>query len=162
MKRLKDIWDKLPNIEHTIKFIDEKTGLSVYEVCGKKFQETTPIKHIIPILEKYYAEYGERAILASKNSSIDWKAVSHAIRAAYQVKQLFTEGDITFSLVEAPFILDVKQGKLDYLTQVAPVLEGLMVELEQLSLISTLPETPDAIFWDNFLLELMENHMKGS
>ena len=46
-QRLKDVWDKLPNIEHTRKYKDEKTGYRMYEVCGKKFQETTPINVVL-------------------------------------------------------------------------------------------------------------------
>lgn len=155
MKRLRDIWDKLPNIEHTRKFIDEKTGLRMYEICGKKFQETVPIEYIIPVLEKYHAEYGERAILASKNLSIDWKAVAHALRAAYQVRELLADNTITFPLKNAEFLRNVKQGKLDYVKVVAPLLEDIMAEVEILSEKSELPEKADRKFWNKFIVSMV-------
>ncbi len=53
----------------------------------------------------------------------------------------------------------VKQGKLDYLTEVAPVLESLMEEVEELSLRSTLPETVDRKFWDHFVCNTIESEL---
>ena len=66
-KTVKDIWDKLPDLEHTRKYYDEKSGLNIYEVCGKKFQETAKIEYVIPILENFKTQYGQRAILAQQN-----------------------------------------------------------------------------------------------
>ncbi len=59
--------------------------------------------------------------MPSENRNIDWKAVSHALRAAIQVKEILTQNKITFPLKEAPFLLQVKDGKLDYVSEVAPV-----------------------------------------
>jgi len=157
--RLKDIWNDLPELEYTKKYYCDKSKMLVYEVCGRKFQETVDVKYVLDILKKIEGEYGLRAQKAKDNHCIDWKAVSHAIRAAFQVKQLLTENTITFPLKEAPFLLDVKLGKLDYTTEVAPILEGLMEEVEQLSLISTLPEQADQKFWDNFLISTLEKEL---
>ncbi len=55
--------------------------------------------------------------------------------------------------------MKVKQGKLDYLTEVAPVLESLMEEVEELSLKSTLPETVDRKFWDQFICDAVESEL---
>ncbi len=160
MKKLQDIWNKLSNLEHTKKYTDERSGLRIYEVCGKKFQETVSIKHIIPILEKYYEAYGERAELAKQNKNIDWKAISHAFRAAYQVRQLLTERTITFPLKEAKFLTDIKQGKVDYTTQASPILEGLMDEVEKLSETSDLPQKVDRGYWDRFIMDTIKNELK--
>jgi len=157
MKRLKDIWDYLPNLEYTHKYFDEASNLRMYEICGRKFQETAKIDYVLDCLKKVESGYGERARLAAKNMGIDFKAISHALRAAYQVKELLTENTITFPLKEAPFLKEVKQGKLDYLTEIAPVLEALMDEVEILSENSTLPEKPDRKFWDQFIIDAIEN-----
>jgi hypothetical protein len=64
-----------------------------YQVCGKTFQESATIGYVIPIVEKFYNDYGRRAKLAAENKNIDWKAVSHALRAAYQTKEILTGVD---------------------------------------------------------------------
>jgi hypothetical protein len=97
--------------------------------------------------------------LAAENKNIDWKAVSHALRAAYQTKEILTENTIRFPLRTADFLIKVKQGKLDFLSEVGPVLETLMEEVESLALTSNLPETVDRKFWDQFICETMEREL---
>ena len=97
--------------------------------------------------------------LISRTCFIDWKAVSHALRAAYQVRQLLTGGTITFPLREAEYLRDVKQGKYHYINQIAPHLEELMNEVEELSLKSTLPEKVDRKFWDQFIIDAVEKYV---
>jgi len=154
-KILSDLWDTLPTGEHVYMIGKSPNGLEQYQVCGKIFQETVRTDYILPILVRFYDNYGERAEQAARNEGIDWKAVSHAIRAALEVRQLLTENTITFPLKDAPYLTKVKIGKLDYLTEVAPVLEGLMDEVEELSKQSALPEKADYKFWDDFICEVM-------
>ena len=112
---------------------------------------------MIPILEKFYDDYGHRAKLAAENKNIDWKAISHALRAAIQTKEIITKGTITFPLKDAPFLMQVKAGKLDYTDEVAPVLESLMDEVETMVSQSNLPEKVDIDYWDRFICEIIEN-----
>ena len=156
MKRLKDIWEHLPDLDYTYKYFDEASNLRTYEICGRKFQETAKIDYVLDCLKKVESSYGERTRQAERNENIDFKAISHALRAAYQVKELLTENTITFPLKEAPFLREVKQGKLDYLKEVAPKLEALMEEVEILSENSTLPEKPDRKFWDQFIIDVID------
>lgn len=153
-KKLSEIWDELPSIEHT-DFLDDPKNPTIqhYQVCGKKFQSTVRVDYVLPILEKFWSEYGERARMARENKFIDWKALSHAIRAAFQVKEILTENDLTFPLKEAKLLKDIKEGKMDYVTEVNPLLEGLMMECEDLSKVSKLPSKVDRKFWDNFIVE---------
>lgn len=83
MKRLKEIWEQLPDLEYTHKYIDESSGLRMYEVCGRKFQETAKIDYVLECLRKVEQGYGKRARQAEQNKNIDFKAVSHALRAAF-------------------------------------------------------------------------------
>lgn len=151
MKRLKDIWDELPDLEHTQKYIDGKTGLRMYQVCGKKFQETASVDYVLPILETFIEKYGHRAKLARENNFVDWKAVSHAMRYGLQIKELYETKDIIFPLKQADYLRDIKQGNLHYLKEVAPELEELMSHLEELSLSTDLPKKPDHKFWETFV-----------
>lgn len=154
--KLRVIWDKLPRMEHCYEAGRDPNGIRQYQICGKMFQETTAIGYMIPILQKFYDEYGSRARSAAQNRDIDWKALSHALRAAIQVKQIVTQNTITFPLKEAPFLMKVKDGKLDYLSEVAPVLESLMEEVEDLVSKSELPEKADVTYWNKFICETVE------
>ena len=157
--KMREVWSRLPRIEHCYDVAPDPNGMRQYQVCGKSFQESATIGYVIPIVEKFYDDYGRRAKLAAENKNIDWKAVSHALRAAYQTKEIFTESTINFPLRNADFLRKVKEGKLDYLSEVGPLLETLMEEVESLSLTSSLPEAVDRKFWDKFICETLEREL---
>jgi predicted nucleotidyltransferase len=154
--RLSSIWDKCPTGENINQYFDADCNLRVLEVCGRKIQETVTIEYALNIVEKFYKNYGHRAEQAAKNEGIDWKAVSHAIRAAYQVRELLTSQTITFPLKESAFLRDVKSGNLDYISCVAPKLEELMGEVELLTRVSSLPQTVNRKWWEQFLITTLK------
>ena len=156
--RLKMFWDELPEGEHISKSVD-KNGLRVYEVCGKKIQETVTFDYLLDVIVKFYDSYGARAKQAEQNKGIDWKAVSHAIRAGFQLKTLYRIGFITFPLPEAEWLKDVKAGKFDYKTEVAPVLEGIIKQVKELAEESDYPESVDRNYWDSFIVKELEAKM---
>lgn len=154
--RLRKIWDKLPRMEYCHDAGTDPNGMRQYQVCGKIFQESASIGYVIPILKKFYADYGHRAKLAAENTNIDWKAISHALRAAFQTKEILKENTINFPLKDAPFLMQVKEGKLDYPTEVSPVLESLMEEVENLISESELPQSVDIDYWNKFICDILE------
>lgn len=156
---IRSVWDDLPEGEHIFKHPPDINGIRMYEVCGKKIPETVSVEYAYNIVDKFEKVYGERVRQAANNENIDWKAISHALRAAFQVKQILTEGTITFPLKEAAYLKDVKQGLLDYQTVVCPRLEELMDEVEQLSAASILPDKVDRKYWDDFLIKEIEKIM---
>jgi len=158
-KKMKEVWSRLPRIEHCYDVAPDPNGMRQYQVCGKSFQESAAIGYVLPIIEKFYDDYGRRAKLAAENRNIDWKAVSHALRAAFQTKEILTESTINFPLRNADFLRKVKQGKLDYLSEVGPLLETLMEEVESLSLTSSLPEAVDRKFWDKYICETLKREL---
>ena len=153
MKKLRDVWDDLPDIEHTHKYIDNKTGLRMYQICGKKFQETVRIDYIIPVLEKHINEYGKRAKLAKENNFCDWKAMSHALGYGYQIKELFKTGDIKFPLKQRKYSTKVKESAINY-KKVATALEELMDTIEKLSQETNLPSKFNRKFWIQVVLNI--------
>jgi len=157
--KLNTIWDSLPLGEHLHYIEDSPDGRRQYQVCGKKLQDTISIQFALGIISKFYEAYGKRAILAARNEGIDWKAISHAFRAAYQTKQILEEGTITFPLSQAPFLLKLKLGQIDYQSQAAPMLDELMDEIEILSAKSQLPLKVDQKYWNNFLIRVVENEL---
>ena len=150
--KLKDVWDSLPMGEHIFKLDPDPNGVRMYEVCGRRIGETTQLAYLFSVVQKFYEAYGLRAQQAANNEGIDWKAVSHALRAAYQMKELLTQKTITFPLKEASFLRDIKQGKYHFAKEVSPLLDSLMIELEELTLKSDLPEKPNRKFWEDFLV----------
>jgi len=157
-------WDNLPTGEHIFKHPPNENGERMYEVCGRKIGEKVTLQYAYETVERFVKAYGERARMAAANEGIDWKAMSHALRAAYQVKQILTEKTLTFPFKEneAAFLRLVKRGKLSYQNTVAPKLEELIDEVEALSLASDLPEKVDRKFWDEFIMrEVHLEHFKG-
>lgn len=159
MKRLKDVWNSLPNLEHTKKYIDEKSGIKMYEVCGKKFQETVKISYVSECLERHYKEYGHRAILAKENKGLDFKALSHAIRAAMQLCEIYETGDLKYPLKHADFLKKVKNGEYDYTTEIEPILNLYMDLAEKLSEESNYPEKVSTLYWDKWLIGVYEEYV---
>lgn len=146
-----------PKGEHIIYIPENGNDIktAMFEVCNRKFQVTCKISYAKDIVQRFYDAYGERAKLASENKGIDWKAISHAFRAAYQCKELFLEGNITFPLKEAEFLKKIKLGEMNY-NDISPILEDLICEVKDLSLVSKLPDKIDKDKVDNFLMSLIE------
>lgn len=157
--KMSNIWNWLPIEEHLHMLGKNQNGIRQYQVCGKIIQETARIGYVLEMFEKFYEQYGKRTREAAENKNIDWKAVSHALRAAYQVKELLEDGTIIFPLKDAPFLRAVKQGRMDYKKIVAPELETIMAEVEILSEKSTLPKKADRKFWDNFIIRTIEKNV---
>ena len=155
-ERLKSVWEQLPEGEHIFKHGEDVNGVRMYEVCGRKTGETSTVGYLLSTVNNFYKNYGARAEQAARNEGIDWKAVSHALRAAYQVRQVFLEGTITFPLKEASYLRQVKEGCLNYQNEVAPMLDNLMYEIEDLSLKSELPLNVNRKFWDDFIISIIE------
>ncbi len=149
---LGSIWEKLPEDEHAYKLPPDPNQFLLYEICGKRFQESTKIGHILPIMDRFCENFGQRAIQAARNEGIDWKAISHALRAAYQVRDLLTKGTIIFPLAEADYLREIKQGRRHYANEVAPHLEAIMAEVDALARDSSLPEQVNRAAWDDFLI----------
>jgi hypothetical protein len=154
-KRLSDVWDKLPYLEHTKKYYDEKAKTRIYEVCGKKFQENCKISYILPVLEKFELEYGERARMAEQNQGIDYKAVSHAFRACFEVREICETWDLKFPLKDRGFLLDIKHGNI---TDWQKKLEVEIEKTKEALAKSEFPEKVDEERADQMLYTMLSNY----
>jgi hypothetical protein len=132
------------------KWVDYKENY-YYEFAGSKFQDNLKISYMLDTLKKIYANYGERSKQAKENLGVDWKAVSHCLRAGYQARDIFTKGYFKYPLDETEFLLKVKAGQLDFLTEVEPEIERITKEALALSDASNLPVAVDREFWNNFI-----------
>lgn len=157
--RMKDVWDQLPEGEHIFKIPpcpNNSRSMWMYEVCNRKVQDTARVCYFRDeIVVKFLNDYGERARKAARNEGVDWKAISHAVRAGSQFKELITKGTITYPLADREFIKKVKLGRFSYFCM-AVYLDCMMDELEELNKNSSFPKHPDYKFWENFVLSIVE------
>lgn len=128
------------------------------EITGKKFGGRVRLEEIVRSLQKTYDEYGHRAQLAKENAGIDFKAVSHALRASYQQRDIFKDGDFEYPLKESDYLLKIKKGELDFVSEIQPELEQVIDEVKTLASTCDLPDNPDTEFWDDFLLAVFEHN----
>lgn len=144
--RVSDFIGKLPVTEYSQVVMTNHPSVgeqTFYEIAGRKFQSTLKVEAFIDQLQYIYDGYGARAQAAKNNEGIDWKAISHALRAGYQAKYIYLNGGFEYPLPETQYLLDVKQGKLDYLLEVQPELERLVEEVMELAEDSSYPEKVD-------------------
>lgn len=153
--RLSVVWGKLPINEHARHIPPNPNGIKQYQVCGKTLQESITLYYARCIMCMFVKQYGARAKQAETNKGIDWKAISHAIRAAYQIKEIYTKGTITFPLAKAEYLKKVKLGELDFATEVQPKLEQLITALDIYVDRSTLPEEVDREHWKGFVIKMI-------
>jgi len=158
--RLQDVWDEIPTGEHIRK--EPATFpeiVSTVDVCGKQLQSTARARQYIDTLSRFVDAYGKRAEQAERNEGIDWKAISHAFRAGYQVMGILNSGGFSYPLPETEFILAVKKGEVPY-TTAGPMLEELIDGLEEMAAESNLPETVDRRRMDEWLIRTIEKETR--
>lgn len=75
-----------------------KGGSEALQICGKYYPYYITLDYFISSIKEAADSYGKRAKLAAQNEGIDWKAISHALRAVYQALQLAATGKVVFPL----------------------------------------------------------------
>ncbi|MBO6267500.1 MAG: nucleotidyltransferase domain-containing protein [Synergistaceae bacterium] len=105
------------------------------QILGKIFTARTPVKIFMAHLDREMERFGKRAEAAMNNDGVDWKAISHALRALEQMRSLLKTGKIVFPLENRDFLRDVKLGKYDY-----PKIEDMITS--QLADVRKMQENP--------------------
>lgn len=160
-EKLGYIWSELPINDHAFYVEDTPNGVKQYQICGKTLQSTAQIDYVLKIMEDFVDKFGHRARQAAENKGVDWKAVSHALRAAYQLEELLTEAKITYPLKQAPYLKKVKAGELHFIYDVMPELESMIEKVEKLSSQSNYPAQVDKRFWQDFIYEKVETNVQN-
>jgi hypothetical protein len=128
----------------------------VVDVCSSKFDLTCKIGYIVDQLKRIYDTYGHRAQQAKLNEGIDWKAVSHAIRAGYQLLEIYQTGDLRFPLKEADLILSIKKGERDFTSEVSPILDDVVARVESEAVKSSYPAKVNRSAVNQWLIEVYQ------
>jgi hypothetical protein len=120
-------------------------------LCGSKHDLTINFKEFYKRVKNTYDIYGERAKAAEKNEGIDFKALSHAVRALRQMEMLLEEGEIRYPLDCAEELKEIKYGKKTWNEIEKIIVEGLNnVEILQNKISSE--HKLDQTFVENFIL----------
>lgn len=154
--RLSDIWDGLPVSPNATKGENpqnKNTDKRAYFVCGRELQATITTTHAIDVIKQIVNTYGER-VKKAKSADLDYKALMHAFRAGYQVKQIMETNDLKFPLPEADYLRDMRSGKINFVdNHLDEKLDDLMIEVQGLIDKSSLPERVDKKVVDEIILK---------
>jgi hypothetical protein len=142
------------------KWIEFK-GNQYYEFAGSKYQDNLRISFMIDTLQKILDRYGKRSRQAQTNIDVDWKGILCSLRASLCARDIYKDGDFSYPLKETDWLMKVRRGELDFLTEVEPELDRIIKEVYVLSEKSTLPEKVDHKFWDDFVAEVHLNIVNG-
>lgn len=131
--------------------LEDKSGALVpyIKVLEKHYQLNQKCGNLGHSLNIWIDKYGASSKEAMENKGVDFKAVSHAFRCMFQLRELLAYGHITMPLHNREFLKEVKEGKHNYL-KLQDQLEELMDSVEKIE--SHLPEEPDRAFWEERLV----------
>lgn len=152
--KLRDVVHLLPQNEYCKVVLEPENAKQqpYYEVCGKKFLLNTQVQDLQFLMQEQLDKYGERARLAQANEGVDWEALSHALRVAYQMKSVYEDGDFEYPLKQSHFLRLVKAGEVDF-SEVKQVLESTLERVEELAKFSYMREKVNRATWDQWLLD---------
>ncbi len=92
---------------------DSHEGKSLF-LCGKLHSQNIKIGEFKKRIDADLEKYGESALLAEKNEGVDFKAVSHAVRALDEIEELLLTGKIIFPLRNREQLIKIKKGEIDW------------------------------------------------
>lgn len=157
--RLGDTFSTFPKLEG-VKFLLEKDGqgpLKMVDVYSKMFYETVTVGYVVEQLENVVASYGNRAKLAAEKNGVDQKALSHAFRVCYELRELYETGDLKFPLKDSDLVKQVKySANKEIMNDYQLLLEDLTNSVEYLAAQSSFPEKVDKQKLEKYLLHVFK------
>lgn len=123
------------------------------DINGRKLSETVTVKYAKDKINLIIKEYGKRAEKAKEAGGVDWKAISHAVRAALEVKEIYETGDLIFPLKDRKLLLEIKEGKIA-LEKVMTFLDTIINKVDEYSVTQPFPEKVNEKYWEDFIVNL--------
>ena len=133
--------------------VNEKPSIVL---CGKVHNLETRVGEIKKRFKKDYDQYGKRAEKAEKNKGVDWKSISHSVRAIHEMKELIETGKLEFPLITAEEILEIKLGKCDWSDVSNRIADGL-AEIEEM-MKDPIEKTKDHKFIDKIIIDMYKEN----
>jgi hypothetical protein len=100
-------------------------------LCGKFHGENIRMTEFIRRVENDMKRYGARAEEAMRNQRLDFKALSHALRALMQMEELLQTGRVNFPLASREELISVKLGKHTW-TELEPMILSRLKGVDEL------------------------------
>ena len=101
------------------------------QLCGKMHAGSIRVAEFLRRVESDMHRYGARAAEAEQNQGIDFKALSHALRALDQMEELLDTGRISFPLKNREELIAVKQGTLPW-SELEPKILSRLADIDAL------------------------------
>ena len=123
---------------------------------------TLDLSEFIRLVGGIFKDYGDRARQAEKNEGIDWKALSHALRGANQLKEIYETGDLQLPLKTAERVKSVKLGEVTF-KDVQEELEQVCNDVESLSVVASkngMRKEVDRKRWEKFVVDVYSDVAK--
>ncbi|MDR1620996.1 MAG: nucleotidyltransferase domain-containing protein [Synergistaceae bacterium] len=122
--------------------VHDRPGLYL---CRKLHDGNTRMAEFKRRVEADMNRFGERAKEAEHNLGLDYKALSHALRALMQMEELLLTGCISFPLKGREELIAVKMGKIEW-KEIENRLVAMMNHVETLQKKAPYAAIPDAKF----------------
>ena len=100
-------------------------------LCNKLHQGSIRLVDFARRVQADLERYGARAEDAAQAGGADFKALSHALRAIYQMEALLSTGRIRFPLTQAEELKAIKAGQRS-LEELGPYLQDKLVQVQRL------------------------------
>ena len=130
-------------------------------VSGHLFPQNANINTTKDSIRKCLASYGQRAFNAAVDNGADYKALSHALRVAYQAQELLRTSTITFPLTGSVLqtVREVKFKTTEMTYEDIIDLIKVNIEIVENNLkTTTLPKQPDWGWINDFILQLYKEN----
>jgi len=151
--KLKDVFDDIiTKFYHPTYCIEVNTNeIRSMEICGKIHQETILLGEFINRLRKSESSYGHRTRTAADMNNKDWKSLSSALKALFEVESLFEQSSIQFPFIDKQreLLLDIKNGVVDY-DDVDRIINEKIDRVDELKKVFFVP------FWDYNEVEVVK------
>lgn len=158
--RVEDIAAEIPKnevVQLVEKHLDgQEEPILLLEINNKQFDGSLKLPQVIATVEKVVDRYGARSRKA--RDGVDWKAIGHAYRTLFELREYLTTGKIQFPLEQREALLAIKQGQRSF----EEIQEELPLLLEQVEELDTdLPEKGDQAFWQRWIVDVYLHHKRG-
>ncbi len=126
-------------------------GEKVLQLGGKLHSGTIRMAEFTHRVETDLKRYGDRAEAAQRGEGLDFKALSHALRALDQMEELLQTGQIVFPLQNREELIAVKAGKYAW-NELEPRILRRVSEVDALQDHAPFVGRPDAAFAESLVL----------
>lgn len=151
--RLKDYLPAIDAVCHHdqycfCKYLPDGIGLVL---CGKVHTGNIKMEEFRQRVNRDMEKYGERAKAAEQNQGLDFKALSHALRALDQIEELLLTKKIVYPLANRDNLIAVKQGKIPW-PELEQIICNRLVQIDKLYAQHAPAHVFDEIFAKDFIL----------